>query len=681
MVYNGVTLCIPKHTRERRGMAENQVDYLIAGGTVVTMDAHWRIFRPGAVALRGTDIVAVGPEHQVRAAVHAAETLVCTDQVVMPGLVNAHTHVPMCLLRGIADDLRLDVWLHGYILPTEERFVNPGFSRLGTLLACAEFIRGGITCFADMYYFEDEIAWTTAETGLRAMCGQTIMKLPTPDATSYDESLAACHEFVSNWQGHELITAVPAPHSPDLCTAEILREAVRMAQQYDVPLQIHVAETALDVEESIEQKNMTPVRWLESVGVFEAKVLAAHCVHVNNEDMHILSTHRVGVAHNPTSNLKLASGFAPVTEMREHGIPVGIGTDGTASNNDLDLWQDIHIAALLPKAINNDPTALPAPVALSMATIEGARALHLDHLIGSLEVGKRADLIVVDEHRVHRLPRFETTGQNIYSRMVYSAKSTDVRHVMVNGQFLMRDRRLLTVDEETALSEAEELSKKVNVFFVERDKDLLNKLLAIGGFDRQETFEVQVKAHVPRDVSVLTWLEHPDITVTRHSERNQYDTYLIFSGDKGRIRYREDNVLGPGNEVTPIYNLILTGPVVEQEYENSVVLTRSRYAGHADRSLRFYREYFQPDTEREIIKHRHRYHVRYRGMPFVINLDEIIQPPQEGLFIEIKSRTWSASDAVRKAEMIGEMLDRFGLTAEHIVRQDYADLREEGHDR
>jgi 5-methylthioadenosine/S-adenosylhomocysteine deaminase len=250
--------------------------------------------------------------------------------------------------------------------------------------------------------------------------------------------------------------------------------------------------------------------------------------------------------------------------------------------------------------------------------------------------------------------------------------------VMVNGQFLMRDRRLLTVDEETALSEAEELSKKVNVFFVERDKDLLNKLLAIGGFDRQETFEVQVKAHVPRDVSVLTWLEHPDITVTRHSERNQYDTYLIFSGDKGRIRYREDNVLGPGNEVTPIYNLILTGPVVEQEYENSVVLTRSRYAGHADRSLRFYREYFQPDTEREIIKHRHRYHVRYRGMPFVINLDEIIQPPQEGLFIEIKSRTWSASDAVRKAEMIGEMLDRFGLTAEHIVRQDYADLREEG---
>jgi 5-methylthioadenosine/S-adenosylhomocysteine deaminase len=659
-------------------MAETQVDYMFAGGTVVTMDGDWQVFRPGAVAVRGTDIVIVGPEHEVRSAVQAGETIVCTDQVVMPGLVDAHTHVPMSLLRGLADDLRLDVWLHGYILPTEERFVNPGFSRLGTLLACAEFIRGGVTCFADMYYFEDEIAWTTAEVGLRAVCGQTIMKLPTPDATSYDESLASCHEFVSNWQEHELITAVPAPHSPYLCTAEILQETVRMAQQYDVPLLIHIAETALEVEESIEQKDMTPVRWLESIGLFEAKVLAAHCVHVNNEDMHILGTHRVGVAHNPTSNLKLASGFAPVLQMREHGVPVGIGTDGTASNNDLDMWEETHIAALLPKATSNDPTALPAPMALSMATIEGARALHLDHLIGSLEPGKRADLIVVDERRVHRVPRFETTGQNVYSRMVYSAKSTDVCHVMVNGHVLMRDRALLTVDEETVLSEAEDVSRKVNVFFVEREKDLLNKLLAIGGLDRQETFEVQVKARIPNDVSVSTWLEHPDITVTRHSERNQYDTYFFFDGDKGRIRYREDNVLGPENEVTPIYNLVFTGPIVEQEYENSVVLTRSRYASHADRSLRFYREYFQPETEREIIKHRHRYHVRYRGMPFVINVDEIIQPPQEGLFMEIKSRTWSASDAVRKAEMIGEMLDLFGLTAEHIVRQDYADLGKKG---
>jgi 5-methylthioadenosine/S-adenosylhomocysteine deaminase len=301
-------------------------------------------------------------------------------------------------------------------------------------------------------------------------------------------------------------------------------------------------------------------------------------------------------------------------------------------------------------------------------------ALHLDHLIGSLEPGKRADLIVVDERRVHILPRFETTGQNVYSRLVYSTKSTDVCHVMVNGQILMRDRELLTIDEASALSEAEELTKKVNVFFIAREKDLLNKVIAIGGLDRQETFEVQVKAHVPLDLNVFTLLEKPDITVTRHSERNQYDTYFIFDNGQGRIRYREDDVLGNSDEDSPIYNLVYTGPVVEQVYENSVVLTRSRYASHADRSLRFYQEYFQPRGVREIIKHRHRYHVRFRGMPFVINVDEIVQPPQEGLFVEIKSRTWSANDAVRKAQLIGEMLDLFGLTGEHIVRQDYADL-------
>ena len=651
-----------------------QVDYLIAGGTVLTMDGDRHVFRPGAVAVRGNEIVAVGPESEIVAIYHAAETITCKDQVIMPGLVNTHTHVPMSLLRGLADDLRLDVWLHGYILPMETQFVNPGFSRLGTLLACAEFIRGGVTCFADMYYFEEEIAWATAEAGLRGVCGQTIMQLPTPDAPSYDESLASCEEFLSHWHNHELITAVPAPHSPYMCTAEILRETVRMACKYDVPLQIHVAETALEVRESIDQKDMTPVRWLESVGLFEAKTIAAHCVHVNNEDMHILSSHRVGVAHNPTSNLKLASGFAPVLQLRGHGVAVGIGTDGTASNNDLDMWQEMHIAALLPKAISGDPTALPAREALAMATIEGARALHLDHLTGSLEPGKRADLIVVDERRVHILPRFETTGQNVYSRLVYSTKSTDVRHVMVNGQFLMRDRALLTVDETTALADAEDLSAKVNVFFVRREMDVLNKLLAIGGLDRQKTFEVQVKAHLPHDSNVSTWLEGPEITVTRHSERNQYDTYFVFDDAQGRIRYREDDVLGPDGEVTPIYNLIYTGPIAEQVYENSVVLTRSRYASNADRSLRFYREYFQPPAVREIIKHRHRYHVRYHGMPFVINVDEVIQPPQEGLFIEIKSRTWSASDAVRKAELIGEMLELFGLTAEHVVRQDYAEL-------
>lgn len=652
-----------------------EVDFLLLDGTVVTMDDQWRVYDPGGIAIQQSSIVAVGRAEELRTMYSARETWDCTDQVIIPGLVNAHTHMPMSLLRGLADDLRLDVWLYGYILPVEERFVNPEFCRLGTLLSCAEFIRGGITCFADMYYFEDEVAWAAVEAGMRGVCGQTIMKLPTPDATSYDESLAYCQDFLSHWHDHELVTAVPAPHSIYMCTAEILKETTRMAQEHGVPLQIHVAETALEVDESIEERNMSPVRWLERLGVLDARVIAAHCVHVNNEDMHILANHKVGVAHNPTSNLKLASGFAPVIQMHEHGIAVGIGTDGSASNNDLDVWAEMHIAALLPKAVNNDPVALPARRALAMATIEGARALHLDHVIGSLEPGKRADLVVVDDRRIHKVPRFATTGQNIYSRLVYSTKSSDVCDVMVNGQVLMRDRQLLTIDEEAVMTEAEELSKKINVFFVEREKDLINKLLAIGGLDQEETFEIQVKARIPQDVRIEAWLDNPEITVTKHSERNQYDTYFVFDNpDKGRIRYREDNVLGPDGQLTPIYNLVYTGPAVEQEYENSIVLTRSRYASSADRSLRFYREYFQPSALREVIKHRHRYHVRYKGMLFAINVDEIIQPPQEGLFVEIKSRTWSARDAVRKAVLIGELLKLFGITDEHVVRQDYADL-------
>jgi 5-methylthioadenosine/S-adenosylhomocysteine deaminase len=652
-----------------------EVDTLWVGGAVITMDPESHIHDPGAVAVHGTDIVAVGPAQELKEAYTARECWDCGDQVIVPGLINAHTHASMALLRGLADDLRLDVWLYGYILPMEARFVNPEFVRLGALLSCAELIRGGVTCFADMYYFEDEVAWATVEAGVRAICGQTIMKAPTPDATSYDESLTYCQDFLSHWHKHELITAVPAPHSPYMCTAEILQETARMAGQYDVPLQIHLAETALEVQESIEEKSMTPVRWLESIGLLQGKVIAAHCVHVNNEDMHILAQHNVGVAHNPTSNLKLASGFAPVVQMQSHGIPVGVGTDGSASNNDLDMWSEMHIAALLPKATSNDPTALPARQALAMATIDGAKALHIDHLVGSIEPGKRADLIAVDTNHVHTLPRFETTGENAYSRLVYSTKSSDVRHVMVNGAILMRDRQLLTVAEDTALAEARELSRKVNAFFVEREKDLVNKILAIGGLDREETFEIQVKARVPRDVRAQSWLDKPEITVTNHSERNQYDTYFLFDPpDQGRIRYREDNVLTENGDVSPIYNLVFTGPAVEQEYENSIVLTRSRYASQADRSLRFYREYFQPASVREVIKHRHRYHVRYKGMLFAVNVDEVLQPPQEGLFVEIKSRTWSARDAVRKALLISEMLDLFGIMAEHIVRQDYADL-------
>ena len=314
----------------------------------------------------------------------------------MPGLVNAHTHVPMTLLRGLADDLRLDVWLMGYMMPVEREFVSPDFVRLGTQLACAELIRSGVTCFADMYYFEEDVAKATVEAGLRAVCSQTVLKFPTPDAASYEDSLAAARDFIQRWKGHPLITPSVAPHAPYTCTPEILRATAQLAVEFDVPLHTHIAETALEVENMRSENGMPVVPYVKKQGLFDAKVLAAHCVHIDEGEMRTLLHAGAGVAHNPSSNLKLASGFAPVQRMLDLGLNVGIGTDGPASNNDLDMFEEMRLAAFVAKAVSNDPTSVPAATALTMATRLGAQALHLGAVTGSLEPGKRADLILVD---------------------------------------------------------------------------------------------------------------------------------------------------------------------------------------------------------------------------------------------------------------------------------------------
>jgi len=581
----------------------------------------------------------------------------------------------MALLRGLADDLRLDVWLYGYILPVEREFVNPEFCFLGTQLACAEMLLGGVTCFADMYYFEEEVAWAAVQAGMRGICGETVMKLPTPDAPSYEDALRYCADFLDHWQGHELIVAAPAPHSHYLSTREIVRETTELARQYDVPQLIHISETADEVEECLAATTMRPVRWLEEQGLFESRVLAAHCVHVNSEEIRLLAEHEAGVSHNPTSNLKLASGIAPVAEMLERGVRLGVGTDGSASNNDLDMFEEMRLAALLPKVVQRSPVAVPADRALAMATICGARALHLDHLIGSLEPGKRADVIVVANSGIHWLPHYETTGLNVYSQLVYTAKSSDVRDVLVNGRVVVRDGELLTVDKGAVIAQAEELAAGINRFLVARERSVLDKLVAIGGLQQQETFEVQAKGVVHDLKAFEHGLKSPEVRITGHSSRDQYDTYFLFADpDQGRLRYREDNVLDADGALRPIYNLTLTGPAREAEYANSVVLSRSRYTAPADRSLRFYREYFQPAEEREIIKHRERYHIRYKGVDFVVNLDRIQQPPQQQLFAEIKSRTWSRADAVRKAGLISELLEILGSQPEDMLRHEYVDL-------
>jgi len=519
----------------------------------------------------------------------------------MPGLINAHTHAPMTLLRGLADDLRLDVWLMGYMMPVEREFVTPEFVALGTRLACAEMIRSGTTCFADMYYFEESVAEAAAAAGLRALCGQTVLKFPAPDAASYEDSLARARDFIARWKGHPLIVPSPAPHAPYTCTVEILRACAELAAEFDVPLHTHLAETAFEVEQSRREHGMPVVPWVARQHLFDARVLAAHCVHVDEGEVRALKNANAGVAHNPTSNLKLGSGVARVAKMLELGVAVGIGTDGTASNNDLDMFEEMRLAALLAKGTSGDPTALPARQAVAMATRIGARATHFAAITGSLEPGKRADLITVDLEQTHHAPRFARDPQAVYSQLVYAAKATDVVDVMCDGRWLMRDRRLLTLDDEELRAAARDVARRIDTFLIRREQSVLQKLVAIGGAAEQESFEIQVKARLQSPDVVLRALEDDEITVLRAVHYHQYDTYLFFDDPaQGRLRYREDEFLDEnGRVVNARARLTLTGPSREAAF-GSVLLFRSRFFAPATHSPRFYREYFKPARERDV---------------------------------------------------------------------------------
>ncbi len=653
-----------------------KADTILTGGIVVTMNRRFDIIADGALAIQGENIAAIGTSADIAARFQSDQVIDCTGQIIMPGLVNAHTHVPMTLLRGLADDLRLDVWLLGYMMPTEREFVTPEFCRLGTLLACAEMIRGGVTAFADMYYFESDIAQATSEAGLRGVLGQTVMKYPAPDAPSYDDSLAYCRQFIEKWRGHSLITPAVAPHAPYSNTDETMRRCVELATEYDVPLLTHLAETKLEVDDSLSEFGMSVITRMEQVGLFAAKVLAAHCVHIDQNEMHILHNHDATVAHNPTSNLKLASGIAPVTQMLKIGLTVGIGTDGTASNNDLDMFEEVRLTAILAKTDAGDPTALPARQALLMATRQGAEALFLGDITGSLEVGKRADVITMDDSPLHNTPHFQHDPNAIYSRIVYAGKSTDVQHVLCNGRLLMRDRQLLTVDEMTVRREASELARKIDHFLMQREQDILSKLLAIGGIRQSESFEVQVKAQLPDATTIQKLLTHPDVEVLKANHYRQYDTYFLFGDStQGRVRYREDDRIGEDGEVESVRSRItFTTPTKEREFHSTILLSHSRFIADANQSLRFYREYFRPESERELHKDRQRWHLLYQGVLFYVNVDRILKPELDGVFLEIKSRTWSKSDSENKADRIQAMLGILGLDQTAVVSSDYLEL-------
>src|SRR6266853_5428817 len=434
-----------------------KVDLVVTGGTVVSMDGSRTIYDDAMVVVKGDTIVAVGPRRELEARYLASQTIDAKGGLVLPGFINGHTHVPMTLFRGIHDDVTLNDWLYKYIFPAEAKNVNEEFVRWGTRLAAAEQIRGGVTTFADMYYFEDAVAEETKAAGMRGVLGETFIDYPAPDNRSEAEALSYTEKFLKKWQGDPLIHAAAAPHAIYTCSRKTLRDAATLARKYHAPILIHTGEMKKEWDDSQKKNGMSPVQYLDKIGVLGPDVVSAHCIFVDEADRKTLAQRQVGCVHNPSSNMMLASGVSPVAEMRADGVAVGIGTDGPAgSNNDLNLMEEMDLAAKLAKITKMDPLALNAEAVVAMATIEGAKALHMENQIGSLEPGKKADLVVISLDRPNAVPMYDS-----YAQLAYALKGSDVQTVVIAGGVVMRDRKLLTVNEEEAMVKAREYKKTI----------------------------------------------------------------------------------------------------------------------------------------------------------------------------------------------------------------------------
>ena len=411
----------PQSAPAKATPARGKIDLLVSGGTVVTMDAQRRVLEDGAVAVRGDSIVAVGSRAELEARYLPARRINARGKLVLPGLINGHTHVPMALFRGIKDDVPLQEWLEKYIFPAEARNVNEEFVTWGTRLGLLEMIRSGTTTYADMYYFENAIARETKAAGLRGVLGESILDFPAPDNKTHEQALAYIEKFLLHWKGDPLIHAAVAPHSIYTCSEKTLRESAALARKYGAPILIHVSETKREVDESRAKHGVSPPQYLDQLGVLGPDMLAAHCVWLDAADMSLLAQRQVGCVHNPSSNMMLSSGVAPVLEMRAAGVRLGLGTDSSAANDDVNLMEEIDLASKLQKITHMDPRALGARGAVEMATIEGARALHMEREIGSLDTGKKADLIVLGLSAPHAVPLYD-----VYAQIAYALKASDV---------------------------------------------------------------------------------------------------------------------------------------------------------------------------------------------------------------------------------------------------------------
>lgn len=436
---------------------------IVSGGIVVTMangDSSKKMIEDGAVAVKDGKIVAVDSSVEILKKYSARQIVNAKGKFVIPGLVNTHTHVPMGLFRGLGNDLDLQQWLTQYIFPGEGKNVDEAFVRAGTRLGLAEMIRGGTTTYCDMYYFEDAIADETFKAGMRGVLGETVIDFPVPDNKTFAEGLAYSEKFIKKWQGNKLITPAIAPHAPYTVSEANLKAADALSKRLNSPLLIHLAEAPTETNDILEKTGLRPISYLAKIGLLSDRMIAAHVVHANDEELDLLKKFDVGVGHNPESNMKLASGVARVPQMLTMNMRVGLGTDGAASNNDVNMWEEMDSAAKLHKLYANDPKVASAAQMFEMATIGGARALHMEKEIGSLETGKRADIVIVDADQLNQIPR--GGYENTFSVLVYSTKANDVRTVIIEGKIIMRDRVLLTLNEAAIRKEANFYRQKID---------------------------------------------------------------------------------------------------------------------------------------------------------------------------------------------------------------------------
>jgi 5-methylthioadenosine/S-adenosylhomocysteine deaminase len=447
-------LAVPTFAQRNTG-ASTTVDLLIVGGTIVTMDKTRRVIEDGAVAVKNGEIVKVGTRAELKST-RARQTVNANGKVIIPGLINTHTHVPMVLFRGIADDLDLNDWLTKYIFPAEGKNVTEPFVRAGTRLGLAEMIRGGTTTYCDMYYFEDAIADETKKAGVRGVLGETIIDFPVGDNKTHEQAMAYAERYVNKWKNDPLIVPALAPHAPYTVSTEHLQAVRKLSDKLNATVVMHVAEVQKERDDILAQKGSTPMTYLDKIGFLSNRVIAAHTIFVTDDEIDIMKRVGVGSAHCPQSNMKLAAGVAPVPKMLAKDVAVGLGTDGAASNNDLNMWEEMDTAAKLHKLISGDQKVVPAEQAFEMATIRGARALHIDNLTGSIEEGKRADIVIVDMDDLNQTPFY-----NVYSHLVYATKANDVRTVIINGRVVMLDRRLLTLNEALIKKDANAYRDKI----------------------------------------------------------------------------------------------------------------------------------------------------------------------------------------------------------------------------